>query len=61
MKNAAPWFGGVLLLIGIIWVLQGINILPGSFMTGQLFWAFAGAVCIVAGGVLIFLGVRGRP
>ncbi|MDQ6693588.1 MAG: hypothetical protein M3014_04100 [Chloroflexota bacterium] len=60
MKNAAPWFGGVLLLIGIIWMLQGINILPGSFMTGQLFWAFAGAVCIVVGGLMIYAGLRGR-
>ncbi len=60
MRNAAPWFGGVLLLIGIIWLLQGINILPGSFMTGQLFWAFAGAVCILVGGGLMFLSVR-RP
>ena len=23
------------LLMGCVWVLQGINILPGSFMTGQ--------------------------
>ncbi len=60
MRNAAPWFGGVLLLIGIIWVLQGINVLPGSFMTGQLFWAFAGAVCIIAGGLMIFAGLGGR-
>jgi hypothetical protein len=25
---------------GIIWILQGINVLPGSFMTGQIQWAY---------------------
>jgi hypothetical protein len=24
---------------GIVWILQGINVLPGSFMTGQIQWA----------------------
>ena len=41
---------GVLLdLLGSIWMLQGINLLPGSFMTGQPFWAGAGAVAVVGG------------
>jgi hypothetical protein len=26
-------------LFGVIWFLQGINLLPGRFMTGQLRWA----------------------
>ncbi len=52
---------GVLLLgVGIIWILQGINILPGSFMTGQLFWAFAGLVSAAAGAVLLYLGFGRR-
>jgi hypothetical protein len=25
----------LLLLMGVTWLLQGINVLPGSFMTGQ--------------------------
>jgi hypothetical protein len=49
--------GVVLLVLGGIWFLQGVGILPGSFMTGQLFWAGAGVVCILAGG---FLVLRGR-
>ena len=27
--------GGILVVLGCIWFLQGINVLPGSFMTGQ--------------------------
>ena len=42
------------LLMGCVWVLQGINILPGSFMTGQTKWAVYGALLMLAGiGLLI--------
>lgn len=50
--------GILLLLVGAVWVLQGINVLPDSFMTGQIFWAFMGAVCLIAGGGLLYLGLR---
>ncbi|HEV7966139.1 MAG TPA: hypothetical protein VGP19_01140 [Candidatus Acidoferrales bacterium] len=42
----------LLVLIGGIWFLQGINVLPGSFMTGQTRWA-------VRGGILVFAGIAG--
>jgi hypothetical protein len=29
----------ILMVIGGAWFLQGINVLPGSFMTGQIRWA----------------------
>jgi uncharacterized membrane protein HdeD (DUF308 family) len=42
------------LLVGCVWILQGVNILPGSFMTGQTKWAVYGAVLVIAGiGLLI--------
>jgi uncharacterized membrane protein HdeD (DUF308 family) len=34
---------------GVIWFLQGINFLPGSFMTGQVRWAYYGVMAIIAG------------
>jgi hypothetical protein len=46
-------------LIGTIWILQGLNILPGSFMTGQPFWAGAGMVSMIAG-LALLLGIRRR-
>ncbi len=49
MKTFLSIFGGLLVVTGTIWFLQGINILPGSFMTGQTKWAVIGAVCFVAG------------
>jgi hypothetical protein len=46
--------GALLAIMGTIWILQGINVLPGSFMTGQIQWAIYGGIALVAGiGMLI--------
>jgi Na+/melibiose symporter-like transporter len=45
---------------GIIWILQGINVLPGSFMTGQIQWAYRGTVATVAGLVILLITFRRR-
>jgi hypothetical protein len=52
--------GVVLLLLGVLWFLQGINILPGSFMTGQIKWAIYGGIIAVLGVVLIIAANRKR-
>jgi hypothetical protein len=47
--------GVLLTLIGIGWFLQGINVLPGSMMSGQIQWAVYGGIAFVAGiGLLVF-------
>ena len=49
----------LLILVGGVWFLQGINILPGSFMTGQSQWAVIGGLCIIAGlGLLAYANRR---
>ena len=50
--------GGLIILMGCVWLLQGIGILPGSFMTGQPFWAVMGAIFVVVGGLIVFGGMR---
>ncbi|MGA3108465.1 MAG: hypothetical protein ABSD99_03270 [Candidatus Bathyarchaeia archaeon] len=52
--------GAILFLMGLIWFLQGIGILPGSIMTGSTFWAGAGGLTVIVGLVLIATGVTGR-
>ena len=49
MKATLDIVGGVLVLSGAIWFLQGINLLPGSFMTGQIRWAVYGGIAVAAG------------
>jgi len=49
----------LLVLSGAIWILQGINVLSGSFMTGQTRWAFYGSIAVAAG-IALLLGIN-RP
>ena len=37
------------IVAGIVWMLQGWNILPGSFMSGHVAWARNGAILAVIG------------
>jgi hypothetical protein len=48
------------LLMGCVWFLQGINVLPGSFMTGQPKWAIIGGMLIVVGIALLVIANRRR-
>jgi len=52
--------GAVAILMGVTWFLQGINILPGSFMTGQIQWAYYGLVAAFTGVGLIVAANRRR-
>ena len=47
--------GVVLIFAGTVWILQGINILPGSFMTGQIQWAVYGGISSLVGLGLLLL------
>ena len=60
MTSSVRILGPILILVGGIWFLQGINVLPGSFMTGDLRWAVAGFVSAIAGFALWMLGRRKR-
>jgi hypothetical protein len=54
--------GVLFFLIGCVWVLQGINVLPGSFMTGQTKWAVYGGLLLAVGvGLLLAANRRKVP
>ncbi len=44
-----------------MWIGQGLGYIPGSFMTGDPFWAVAGVVLVVVGAAIVVLELRGRP
>ncbi|HWE52737.1 MAG TPA: hypothetical protein VG273_23290 [Bryobacteraceae bacterium] len=53
--------GALLFFFGVIWFLQGINILPGSFMTGDRQWAINGGIAVAIGlALLVFANRRPR-
>jgi hypothetical protein len=57
MRLFAKIVAGFLIAFGVIWILQGVNILPGSFMTGQTVWAWRGAAAVAAG-LLLLLSIK---
>ncbi len=54
------FIGGALLITGAVWIVQGIGVLKGSFMTGQRFWTWMGAAAVAVGLVLIVSGISKR-
>jgi hypothetical protein len=58
MRPALKIFGTILVVIGLIWFLQGINVLPGSFMTGQARWAVYGGIAAVVGIAMLMVAKR---
>ena len=60
MRPARLAIALLLALVGIVWIGQGVGVIGGSFMTGSLFWAFAGAV-VLALAALVLAMERRRP
>ena len=60
MKLVLNILGGLIFLAGLIWFLQGINVLPGSYMTGDPQWAINGAIMMVVALVIFFFANRIR-
>jgi hypothetical protein len=50
--------GSLMLVLGLVWTLQGLNVLGGSAMTGQTVWVVVGPIVAIAGVVIVGLGVR---
>jgi LPXTG-motif cell wall-anchored protein len=49
----------LLILFGVGWFLQGINVLPGSMMSGQAQWAVYGGIAVLIGiGLLVYTNRR---
>jgi uncharacterized membrane protein HdeD (DUF308 family) len=60
MRTIMVVLGVLLILVGMVWFLQGINLLPGSFMTGQTQWAVYGFLAMVSGIILLAREFRRR-
>jgi hypothetical protein len=58
MKTLLNFLAVLLILAGGTFFLQGINILPGSFMTGDPQWAINGGIMVVVGIGLMFWANR---
>ena len=62
VKTILKIFAILLMLAGGTWTLQGVNILPGSYMTGDPQWAINGAITVLFGaGLFWFANRKNKP
>jgi len=52
--------GVIALVTGGVWIGQGLNLIPGSFMTGNRMWFYIGILVALVGIVLVVVGLRPR-
>jgi len=45
---------------GCVWILQGINVLPGSVMSDHTEWLLYGGLVAIVGGALLVAATRRR-
>ena len=50
--------GVVAVVVGAVWVGQGLGYIPGSFMTGVQLWFWVGLACVLGGLGLLFFSRR---
>jgi hypothetical protein len=58
MKWVLLIVGVLLVLAGIVWTLQGLDVMGGSAMSGNSMWAVIGPITAIVGLVLAFAGLR---
>jgi hypothetical protein len=60
-KNLRAGLGALLVMVGLIWTLQGLGILQSSSpMTGVTLWAIIGPIVAILGVYLVAGAVRAR-
>lgn len=57
-RSLALVLGLVLVFLGVLWTLQGLGYVGGSFMSGSTFWAVVGPLVALAGLFVAFVGGR---
>lgn len=62
MKRSWPFIvpGAILGIVGLVWTLQGLNVLRGSAMSGSPLWGTVGPILLVVGLALILFGLVRR-
>jgi hypothetical protein len=53
--------GVLLVVVGAVWTLQGLDVLGGSKMSGNTTWAIVGPIVAVVGLIALLGGSRRRP
>ncbi len=60
MTAARTLVSVICLLVGLVWIGQGLNLIQGSFMTGQRTWSVVGIVLVAFAVLQLALLARAR-
>jgi hypothetical protein len=60
MKWVLVVVGVLLVLAGVGWTLQGLDVIGGSAMSGVTLWAIIGPIVAIGGLALTVVGLRRR-
>jgi len=52
MPRGRILFAVLLALVGLVWLGQGLSLIPGSLMAGSTFWAVVGGAMLAAAGLV---------
>jgi len=52
--------GAIAVVLGVVWTLQGLDVLGGSAMSGDSTWAIVGPIVAVVGMLIFLFGLRRR-
>jgi hypothetical protein len=58
MRVSLIWVGIGLIVVGGLWILQGVGVVKGSFMTGEASWGWIGSACVLVGLAILARGLR---
>ena len=61
MRIIAVVFGVLITLAGLVWALQGLGVIPGSFMSNNPPWIWIGGATALVGVALVAIGLRYGP
>ena len=54
MRNISRGVLVVAILIGIVWIGQGVGLIHGSFMTGHIEWSVIGAIVAAVAAIALW-------
>jgi hypothetical protein len=60
MRLVRAIVGGLLTLVGLLWILQGVNVIGGSGMSGHGQYAVLGIIAGLIGVWLLQVAIRAR-
>jgi hypothetical protein len=58
LKNIIKFLAVLFMLASLVWVLQGLSILPGSYMSGDPQWAINGTITIIIAVIVFWFANR---